>query len=399
VIAKFLALALAFLTSVLTASVHWFAHFPRWSYRVPGPPLGLTLAFAAIAVLLAAVLRRTRTSRSKIPVVVPALWRSAQRTLAFSLLVLAALVALYPFAPARSKGQLELTVLDVGQGDALFLVSPAGRTMLIDAGGTLQGFGGRTQRNPVDPGEDAVSPYLWARGFKRIDVLALTHAHQDHLGGMPAVFQNFSIGELWISREAPSSTLGQLEALARERQVPVRIVSRGGHFSWDGADGEFFWPESTTQESANPAANDDSLVLRLQYAGESLLLPGDAEKQAEYQMLSENAPGSLRADVLKIGHHGSKNSTTPEFLSAVQPRVALISAGAENPYGHPSPQLLQRLQHAGVRVLRTDQNGAIHLLTDGSQLHVTCFAPCPGNDITSPALRQAQSPDHQQHTQ
>jgi competence protein ComEC len=129
------------------------------------------------------------------------------------------------------------------------------------------------------------------------------------------------------------------------------------------------------------------------------MLPGDAEKQAEYQMLSENPPESLRADVLKIGHHGSKNSSTPELLAAVRPHLALISAGRENPYGHPSPELLQRLEDAGVRVLRTDRNGAIHVLADGRQFRVTCFIPCPGNDFAPSRLEEAQSPGHQQHAQ
>ena len=396
---KILAVALAFFTSLLTASVHWFAHFPRWSYRIPGPPPALITAFAVVAVLLGIALRRGHPRRSKAPVIASNASRWSQRALLTALLALAALVAIYPFSPQWSKGKLELTVLDVGQGDALFLVSPAGRTMLIDAGGTLQGFGARPVHSPVDPGEDAVSPFLWARGMKHIDVLVLTHAHQDHLGGMAAVLQNFSVGELWVSREPPSTALSQLKALARERHIPIRTEFRGYHFSWDRAQGQVFWPEPATQDRQSPAANDDSLVLRLQYAGESFLLPGDAEKQAEYQMLSENGPGDLRADVLKIGHHGSKNSTTPEFLSAVRPRLALISAGAENPYGHPSPELLKRLEDAGVRTLRTDRDGAIQLLTEGKMIHVTCFVPCPGNDFAAQPLEQAQSPDHQQHAQ
>jgi beta-lactamase superfamily II metal-dependent hydrolase len=121
------------------------------------------------------------------------------------------------------------------------------------------------------------------------------------------------------------------------------------------------------------AKNNDSLVLRLKYRNRTLLLPGDAEKQA---MLAENSEGDLHADVLKVGHHGSKNSTTQEFLEAVHPQVAIISAGEDNPYGHPSPELLERLQAAGVRVLRTDRNGAVPILTDGDKLEISCFVTC-----------------------
>lgn len=117
-------------------------------------------------------------------------------------------------------------------------------------------------------------------------------------------------------------------------------------------------------------------TFRLQYKDRSILLPGDAEKQAEYAILSENDPGELHADVLKVGHHGSKNSTMPEFLEQVNPQIAIISAGEENPYGHPSPELLERLQANGVRTLRTDQNDAVQLITDGRTLRVNCFLPC-----------------------
>jgi competence protein ComEC len=122
------------------------------------------------------------------------------------------------------------------------------------------------------------------------------------------------------------------------------------------------------------------------------MLPGDAEKEAEHEMLSENSPDELQAEVLKIGHHGSRNSTTAEFLAAVKPRLAIISVGEDNPYGHPNAELLERLANAGVRVLRTDRDGAVHILMDGKSLQVRCFVPCL--PIDADGLRQAQPPDH-----
>jgi competence protein ComEC len=119
------------------------------------------------------------------------------------------------------------------------------------------------------------------------------------------------------------------------------------------------------------------------------MLPGDAEKQAESAMLDENSETALRADVLKVGHHGSKNSTMPEFLAAVHPRIAVISAGVDNPYGHPNPELIERLETAGVRILRTDRDGAVHILTDGYKLEVSCFVACPDTfGSTAPARAQ-----------
>ena len=275
--------------------------------------------------------------------------------------------------------------MDVGQGDSLFVVSPGGKTLLIDGGGAFGGFPGHEEQQGVDPGEEAVSPYLWWRGFQKLDVVALTHAHQDHLGGLTAVVENFRVGKLWIGREVSTVALARLEGLAREKKIPIEHELRGKKFSWDGAEGEFLWPESFRGETALSAKNDDSLVLRLRYGNQSLLLPGDAEKESERAILAENDANGLRADVLKIGHHGSKNSTMPEFLAAIQPRIGIISSGEGNPYGHPSPELLERLEKAGVRIYRTDSDGAVHVLTDGTRLKISCFVECPeaGNVMRS----------------
>ncbi|GAC1634119.1 MAG: DNA internalization-related competence protein ComEC/Rec2 [Candidatus Acidiferrum sp.] len=359
-----LANVLGFLTLVLIHTVEWFSQLPHGSYRIPGPPIWLSLAFFLLLVCIATSLRIGSRSRF---------------ILSGSLALLGAavaLVAIHPFAPRFNKGELELTVLDVGQGDSLLVVSPAGRTLLIDGGGQPPTYGSRESQRGPDPGEDAVSPYLWSRGIQKIDVVALTHAHQDHLGGLQAVLNNFRVGSLWIGREVQTPALAQLEAIAHANSVAIVHETRGQMFPWDGAEGEVLWPERDDGDPPAIAKNNDSLVFRLRFGKRTFLLPGDAEFQAESEILAENPEGALRADVLKIGHHGSKNSTTQEFLSAVRPQLAVISAGAENPYGHPSPQLLQRLADANVQVLRTDQTGAIHILTDGDRIKVYCFAAC-----------------------
>jgi competence protein ComEC len=363
---RILAWPLTWATVSLLRVVQWFAHFPRWSYRIPGPPLWLLVIFFADALLLAAALRLAYSWQ-----------RRASMALCAGLAACSLLVALFPFAPKGAPGKLEVTILDVGQGDSLFVVSPRGKTLLIDGGGAFGGFAGREVHNGIDPGEEAVSPYLWSRGYQTLDVVALTHAHQDHLGGLLAVLDNFRVGRLWIGREVTSPVLAKLEELARAKKIPIEYEVRGKSFAWDGVDGEFFWPETPSTEAAPSAKNNDSLVLRLHYGNRTILLPGDAEKEAERAILAENDENSLQADVLKIGHHGSKNSTTPDFLAAVKPRVAIISAGEENPYGHPSPELLERLEGAQVRILRTDRDGAIHVLTDGDWVEVTCFVACP----------------------
>ncbi len=291
-----------------------------------------------------------------------------------------------------------MTILDVGQGDSIFVVSPRGRTLLIDGGGAFMGFPGHEEHGGNDPGEEAVSPYLWSRGYQKLDVVALTHAHQDHLGGLTAILDNFRVGRLWIGREVASPALARLEELARAKKIPIEHETRGHGFAWDAVEGEFFWPAIPPTEIGPSAKNNDSLVLRLHYGNRAVLLPGDAEKEAESAILDQNKEAELRADILKVGHHGSKNSTMPAFLAAVRPQTAIISAGEENPYGHPSPELIERLEGAGIRILRTDRDGAVHVLTDGQRVEIACFVPC-SEPSASEALRQAPAPDDDKHTE
>jgi competence protein ComEC len=384
-IAKIFAFPLVAITSLLLHVVHWFASVPKLSYRIPGPHLWLVLTFFTVALLLAAILRIAQPWR-----------KQAASGLGAALLACSLLIALFPFSPAWSTGKLEMNVLDVGQGDSLFIVSPHGKTLLIDGGGAFGGFAGQGNRG-IDPGEEAVSPYLWSRGFQKLDVVALTHAHQDHIGGLSAILENFRVGELWIGREVSSPALAKVEQLARDRNIPIVHEARAKSFTWDKVVGKFFWPEVSSESPSLAAKNDDSLVLKLQYEDDAVLLPGDAEKDAERGMLSENVQDELQANVLKIGHHGSRNSTTAEFLAAVKPRLAIISVGDDNPYGHPNAELLERLADANVRVLRTDRDGAVHVLMSGKGLEVTCFVPCL--PMRSDGLQRAQAPSHDKNQQ
>jgi beta-lactamase superfamily II metal-dependent hydrolase len=297
-----------------------------------------------------------------------------------------------------SRGRWRLREeVDVGQGDSLFVVLPAGKTLLIDGGGAFGGFPGQDQVRGIDPGEEAVSPYLWSRGFKKIDVVALTHAHQDHVRGLSAILENFRVGRLWIGREVNNPALAKLETLARERNIPIEYEMRGKQFSLDEVQGEFLWPEISKADTAATAKNNDSLVLKLKYRNRTLLLPGDVERQAEHAMLEQNS-ADLHADVLKVGHHGSKNSTTQEFLDAVEPTIAIISSGEDNPYGHPGRELLERLEASGARVLRTDRDGAVHIVTDGDRLEISCFVACP-EVSTVTTSKGAEAPNQNQNNQ
>ena len=367
-----LARMLGFLAASLLAAVKWVSAWPRMSYRIPGPPLWLIVAFfvtlmcVAVAARAVVALRANRFARRQFaPPIRPLEWAAI-----IALVVLTALVATHPFAPVLNRGKLEVSVLDVGQGDSIFAAFPDGRTMLIDGGGQpgSEWVGG--QRSGLDVGEQVVSPYLWSRGIKHLDVVALTHAHHDHLDGLHSVLQNFRVGELWIGRDEETHAFEDLLKEAREHGVRVVHEVSGSKFDWDGVTGDVLWPADLTP--VNEASNDDSLVLRLEDGSVRFLLAGDIQKKVEQRLVREDA--EIAADFLKVPHHGSKTSSTPDFVAAVAPKVAVVSAGEANPFGHPAPGTVERYAQAGVRLLRTDRDGAVTALTDGHALTVTTFA-------------------------
>jgi competence protein ComEC len=269
----------------------------------------------------------------------------------------------------RGGGRLEVTVLDVGQGDSLFVAFPDSRTMLVDGGGQPGSEVNGIYHAGLDVGEAVVSPYLWTRGLKRLDVVALTHAHHDHLDGLRSVLQNFRVGELWVGGDEETRSFESFLAEARSLGVNIVRKREGEKFDWGGVSGDFLWPEDLTPVPA--ASNDDSLVLRLTDNTARFLLPGDIQKKAEEQLVTEHAP--LAADFIKVPHHGSKTSSTEAFLAAVAPRIAVVSAGEANPFGHPAQPTLDRHAKWGVRLYRTDRDGGVRALTDGDSLSVQAY--------------------------
>jgi competence protein ComEC len=256
----------------------------------------------------------------------------------------------------RGDGRLHATILDVGQGDAIVLVSPEGRVWLVDAGG------GYTRR--FDPGEFVVAPFLWSLGARRIERLLISHAHPDHSGGVPFLLGAFAVGEVWEG-PAPSHDAGYetLDRALREAGVPRRTAVAGLAERWDGVEVRVLGPAAPPGPPWR-TRNDHSLVLWLRLGSVSLLLPGDVEAAGE------GCCGDRRSDVVKVPHHGSRTSSTPAFLAGTRPRLAIVSVGDRNPFGHPHPEVVERYRQRQALVLRTDRDGAIQVSTDGSRLWV-----------------------------
>jgi competence protein ComEC len=253
-------------------------------------------------------------------------------------------------------GRLHVFFLDVGQGDAIFVQTPDGRQVLIDGGPDPTAL--LTELGAVMP--------FWDRS---LDLVVLTHPDADHITGLLAVLDRYQVAR--ILDTAPTDA-APLAAAWRERVaksgVPRAIAQRGQRIPLGEVMLTVLHPGARPLSGTGADDNNNSAVLRIDYGPTSLLLTGDAEREAEADMIRAGLP--LQADVLKVGHHGSKASTSAPFLAAVAPRTAVIQVGAGNDYGHPAPDILKLLKAARVDVFRTDLNGRVEAVSDGRQLSV-----------------------------
>ena len=333
--------AVALLDAVVSAA----AALPAASVPVPAPTPGWLVAYPFALVLLRSKGARARTAGAS---------------------VLAVLVLLLLVPRGGPRGALEMSALDVGHGDAIVVTLPNGGVVLVDGGGLA--------RSRFDTGERIVVPFLLDSGFRRIDAVVVSHEDYDHVGGLPSVLESLRASELWVGRpDEARPAYRRLLAVAESRAVPLRRLRSGQRLEMGGA----VLHVLAAGESRGRTANDRSVVLKVDYAGRSILLTGDAESELERELVAAGA--SLRADALKVAHHGSRTSTTPPFLGEVDPSVAVVSTRERAGRRLPSPEVLERLRRSRAVTLRTDRRGAVTLSirADGSLWARTVAEPEP----------------------
>jgi competence protein ComEC len=297
--------------------------------------------------------------------------RGRIRTTVCLLLPLVALTA-HVAVPQPVDGRLHVTMLSVGQAESFLIKLPDGAIVLVDGGGYLHDTG-------RDFGERTLVPALFKLGVRRIDHLILTHSHPDHIGGLPFAAAAFPIGSFG---EASPGGVGeqydQLRSVLDRNRVTVSRLAAGDRIELSGGVSLQVLsprggPRSLIGDVDEMSLNDDSLVFRLVYGSFSMLFTADAGLPAEGQMLADGR--SLRSTVLKVGHHGSRHSTSEAFLKRVAPELALISAGRGNRFGLPNPDTLALLGSYGIRVYRTDRDGTVELVSDGRSWSVSRLCP------------------------
>jgi len=270
-------------------------------------------------------------------------------------------------ADADSRGRLTVTFFSVGQGEATLVTFPDGRRMLVDGGGSPHGGG-------MDVGRQLLAPALWSMGVDRLDVVVLTHPHPDHVKGLISLAELFPVGEFWESGvAAPVGGHAELRRILAARGVPVRFVSASAAPAViGGVRIEPLAPASRPPAVPGSDQNDDSLVFRIVHGTFSMLFTGDIGRDVEERLLAD--PAKLSCTVLKVPHHGSRHSSSPRFLDAAAPRLALISAGARNSFGLPSAETISCLRERGIRICRTDLDGSIQIASNGDGYTVKTFS-------------------------
>jgi competence protein ComEC len=358
--------AVHLILSLLFALTDWPGLSGWLSFRVSSPPVWVAWGFVLSAVIAAWALGRKAH-----------VFQIALASLAF----FAALVALHPFAPRLPHGVLEVTALDCGGGDALFVVLPDRTTLLMGAGGIRMRNNreGALHARRWDPGEDIVSPYLWSRGVERIDIVVLSDSREEHLAGMAAVIGNFSVGEFWHGKNP--ATPGYLDLLEKAKRlgIAIREVAAGDRFVSGETAVQILWPHAGREGifASHTPNQDDSLVMRISAGEAGILLPGDITAKVEEELLRSEFP--LESRTLRLTQHDSKTSSASDFLARVLPSVALVSSESGGRTAMPSAEFLERLRLAGIQAFRPDIDGAVTVEMRGRSVSVRTYRASPSD--------------------
>lgn len=281
------------------------------------------------------------------------------RKIVIFILLIGLNIAVYADVMSGNKRDLELTFLDVGQGDAIFIRTPRGKIVFFDAGSKSLSY---------DSGERIIGPYLKRHGYKRIDMLVLTHAHSDHIGGIEYLLDNFQVKQIIESGGGGHSEMYvRIVNAANARGISRVSINAGDILPVDDAL-RFYMLHPFMPRDSSSNLNNMSIVTKIKYGGSSILLAGDAEEPDEKIMVRRYG-SFLRSDILKAGHHGSKTSSSAEFLSVVEPKDVIISVGRKNKFNHPSSEVVSRIEKTGIRIHRTDRSGAIMMRSDGESFN------------------------------
>jgi competence protein ComEC len=312
-------------------------------------------------------------------------------------LLAVAVIVFHPWSASRAKGKLRVDFLDVGQGDSALVTFPDDTTLLVDGGGRPGPFKTRTPGEDVETasdeqfesdarsiGESVVSEYLWWRGLDHIDYVLATHADADHIDGLNDIARNFSVRAALVAR-TPNQDPEYLEfsKTLSSIRIPLRAIGAGDEMKAGNVSVSVLWPIPSMDPNRS-SGNNDSVVLRLRFGDRSILLTGDIEASAEKGILAAGSPHEdLKADVVKVAHHGSKSSSTEGFIAAAQPSFAVISVGQTSVFGHPNPAVVERWKSFGAQVLTTGRSGTITVTTDGRDLELASFVAAGGDGSRS----------------
>ena len=292
------------------------------------------------------------------------------------------LIIFHPFSAPQPDGRLHADFLDVGQGDAALITFPDGETLLVDGGGKMshnkislkneyEDESEIFEPDALSIGEAVVSRFLWEKGYSKIDYILATHADADHIQGLSDVAKNFRVDAAFFGRTPlKNAEFSVLSEILQKRKIESVKLSRGDVLNFGDSRIEVLFPEA--DEDAEAASdNNHSLVLRVTYGERKFLLTGDIEKEAENELLQ--APEFLQSDVVKVAHHGSRTSSTPDFINASQVKIAVVSVGKRSPFGHPHEEVIERWRDSAAKILTTGENGTISVLTDGKDLVIDVF--------------------------